>query len=198
LISIGLTGGIGAGKSTVARIFNQLGIPIFNSDDVAKESYFDPEIQKKVIELFGNDVYENGSINRIRISELAFKNTTMLQQLEAIIHPWVHRQWDIFVEKNRNAPYIIQESAIFKTPFSKKIHQGFVGVVADSYLKTQRVKERSNLSESEISQRMSHQISDTDLQHQCDWIITNNMNDALLPQVMRIHQEIISAFKKDN
>ena len=192
MISIGLTGGIGAGKSTVARVFHQLGIPVFHSDDVAKESYQDDKIQKKVIDLLGADVYENGIINRHLVSDLAFRNKAFLQQLEAIIHPWVHDQWNFFVQQESNAPYLIQESAIFKTPFSKKVHKGFIGVIADGYLKIQRVKERSILSESQIIDRMSHQISDTELQQQCDWIITNNMNDALLPQIIEVHQSILS------
>lgn len=191
MISIGLTGGMGSGKTTISQIFQHLDVPVFNSDEMAKKSYFESDIKDQVIGLLGNEAYDKEQLNRALISDRIFNDAELRSQLENIIHPWVKKQWELFREEHFNCAYTIQESAIFKLPLDKTLHHGYIGVIADRYLRIQRLRKRSSLSESEIQLRMDLQVSDDELSKQCDWIIHNENQHAVLPQVMSIHHAIL-------
>jgi dephospho-CoA kinase len=191
---IGLTGGIGSGKSTVAKLFETMGCAIYNSDDRAKELYFKPVIKKAVIDLLGSESYVNETtLNRDYISKKVFSDTNLLQQLNAIIHPAVKED---FVQFQSNFPLntiIIKESALlFETGIYKDLNYNIL-VIAPIDLKIERVMQRNSFSKTEIEQRMKAQWSDEQKSPLANAIISNDNQTALTPQVISIIETLKNA-----
>jgi dephospho-CoA kinase len=191
---IGLTGGIGSGKSTVAKLFETMGCAIYNSDDRAKELYFKPVIKKAVIDLLGSESYVNETtLNRDYISKKVFSDTNLLQQLNAIIHPAVKED---FVQFQSNFPLntiIIKESALlFETGIYKDLNYNIL-VIAPIDLKIERVMQRDSFSKKEIEQRMKAQWSDEQKSPLANAIISNDNQTALTPQVISIIETLKNA-----
>lgn len=191
MIKVGLTGGMGSGKTTVARIFEQLGIPVFFADDEAKKiSDQSLEVKSALIALFGNEIYQQNTLNRKLLAQHIFSNPEHIKRVNAIIHPAVANaftQW----EHAQNAPYVLQEAAIlFETGGYKRFDKNIL-VTAPKALRIARVAHRSGLSRIEILQRMQNQWLDNEKKHLADFIIINNGKKMLLPQVLAIHENII-------
>jgi dephospho-CoA kinase len=191
---IGLTGGIGSGKSTVAKLFETMGCAIYNSDDRAKELYFKPVIKKAVIDLLGSESYVNETtLNRDYISKKVFSDTNLLQQLNAIIHPAVKED---FVQFQSNFPLntiIIKESALlFETSIYKDLNYNIL-VIAPIDLKIERVMQRNSFSKTEIEQRMKAQWSDEQKSPLANAIISNDNKTVLIPQVISIIETLKNA-----
>lgn len=191
---IGLTGGIGSGKSTVAKLFETMGCAIYNSDDRAKELYFKPVIKKAVIDLLGSESYVNETtLNRDYISKKVFSDTNLLQQLNAIIHPAVKED---FVQFQSNFPLntiIIKESALlFETGIYKDLNYNIL-VIAPIDLKIERVMQRNSFSKTEIEQRMKAQWSDEQKSPLANAIISNDNKTVLIPQVISIIETLKNA-----
>ena len=190
---VGLTGGIGSGKSTVAKIFKALGIPVFNSDEEAKNIVnTDENVKEQITALFGN-VYENGVLNRAKLATKVFKDKEALNQLNAIIHPTVAKQFDLWVQKNNNQPILIKEAAILVESGAYKVLNKIVMVAANEDIRIARVIKRNNVTESEVRARMQNQLTDKDRAKYCDYIINNN-DELLISQVL----EIISKLKSQS
>lgn len=189
MLRIGLTGGIGSGKTTVARIFETLGIPVYYADDAAKELMnTDPELRKKIIEHFGQEAYTPEGLNRKYLASIVFNNKEKLELLNAIIHPvtiqhaekWINRQ---------NAPYIVKEAALlFESGAAEKLDV-IVGVFAPQQLRVKRVMERDGLSEEDIMKRMRQQIDEDMKMKLCDFVITNNDTTLVFPQVIELDKK---------
>lgn len=189
MLRIGLTGGIGSGKTTVARIFETLGIPVYYADDAAKELMnTDPELRKKIIEHFGQEAYAPEGLNRKYLASIVFNNKEKLELLNAIIHPvtiqhaekWINRQ---------NAPYIVKEAALlFESGAAEKLDV-IVGVFAPQQLRVKRVMERDGLSEEDIMKRMRQQIDEDMKMKLCDFVITNNDTTLVFPQVIELDKK---------
>lgn len=191
---IGLTGGIGSGKSTVAKLFETMGCAIYNSDDRAKELYFKPVIKKAIIDLLGSESYVNETtLNKDYISKKVFSDTNLLQQLNAIIHPAVKED---FVQFQSNFPLntiIIKESALlFETGIYKDLNYNIL-VIAPIDLKIERVMQRNSFSKTEIEQRMKAQWSDEQKSPLANAIISNDNQTALTPQVISIIETLKNA-----
>lgn len=191
---IGLTGGIGSGKSTVAKLFETMGCAIYNSDDRAKELYFKPVIKKAIIDLLGSESYVNETtLNNDYISKKVFSDTNLLQQLNAIIHPAVKED---FVQFQSNFPLntiIIKESALlFETGIYKDLNYNIL-VIAPIDLKIERVMQRNSFSKTEIEQRMKAQWSDEQKSPLANAIISNDNQTALTPQVISIIETLKNA-----
>ena len=191
MLKIGLTGGIGAGKSTVGKVFRHLDIPVFHSDDEAKTAYSNVEIQTTLQDRWGPDIIDQKTLSLEKISRIVFSNEDELHWLESIIHPWVEEKWLHFVEENSKKPYCIKESAILLTTQNNFNGDGIIGVTAEIGIKIQRVMQRSNLTLEQIRARMDRQCSDEQLLSRCQWVVSNNPSDALIPQILRIHEEIL-------
>lgn len=190
---IGLTGGIGSGKTIVSKIFETMGCAIYNSDDRAKALYFNPVTKRAIIELLGNEAYLNASeINKSYISTKVFSDTNLLHQLNAIIHPAVKEDFIQF--KNRLTPetIIVKESALlFETGIYKDLDY-CVLVTAPLELKIERVMKRNSISKTDLEKRIQAQWTDEQKIPLAHAVITNDNIIPLIPQVTSIIKNLKS------
>ena len=190
---IGLTGGIGAGKTIVAKIFENLGVPVFNADDTAKQlMQTSPEIKTALIQQFGEKVYENGILQKTYLSSIVFSDAHQLALLNSIVHPiTIQAAWDW--AKLQTAPYVIKEAALL---FESNAVEGLdfvIGVTAPMPLRIQRIMQRDNCTKQAAEKRMHHQISDTIKMRLCDKVIMNDEIQLLTPQVIAVHEFILAS-----
>jgi dephospho-CoA kinase len=189
-IIIGLTGGIGSGKSTVAKIFAQLGIPVLDADATAKAIMNeDRSVKTKLIELFGEDAYKENQLNRPYIAQLVFEDAFKLQQLNAIIHPITIQYAKDWASK-QSAPYVIKEAALFFESGSSEGVEKIIGVTAPKHIRIQRVMQRDQMTREDVIKRMEHQLEDSLKMKLCDWVIQNDDMHLLIPQILAIHQSL--------
>lgn len=184
---IGITGGIGSGKTTVAKLFSELGIPLFIADVEAKKLMNnDQEVIAKLISLFGNEAYQNNTLNRAYISEQVFNNKELLEALNNIVHPAVQKKFESWYKK-QEAPYVLYEAAILiekgRTDYFDKI----ILVTASKKERIERVKKRDQISEDQIKQRMNNQWSDDKKEKFADFVIKNSILDKTKENVLFIH-----------
>lgn len=193
-MTVGLTGGIGTGKSTVGKLFQVLGVPVYNSDDRAKEMYFLPEVKEKVIALLGNEAYHaDGSLNRAYVSQKIFSDSSLLSKINGIIHPAVEKDFAAFKEEHKSHRYIIKETALlFETGLYKKVDK-IILVMAPLEERLKRVMQRDKSSREDVLKRISHQMPDEEKQPISDFVIDNNETEGLIPQVLAIHQKLQNA-----
>jgi len=193
MIKAGLTGGIGAGKSYVGKVFSKLGIPIFIADiEARKIQLTNPEVIDKMIHLLGKDIYlQNGDINRKKLAYIIFNDKIALQSVNEIIHPAVRNAFEKWTKK-QDAPYVIQEAAIIFENQQSKNFDKIITVTAPVDLKIKRVMERDNISKGEVLKRMKNQLPDEEKTRQSDYVINTNDKKLLLPQIINIHNKLKS------
>ena len=191
MLKIGLTGGIGSGKSTVAKVFQTLGIPVYYADDAAKELMNNNEgLKQQIILHFGKDVYENKVLNRKLLAQKVFNNPTQLHLLNSLVHPaTIQAAEDWFVQQK--APYCIKEAALIFESGSQQNLDFVIGVYTPTTLRLQRVMQRDKTTKEEVQQRMDMQIDETIKMRLCDFVVTNNEQELLIPQVMALHEKFI-------
>jgi dephospho-CoA kinase len=191
MLKIGLTGGIGSGKSTVTQIFKILGIPVFDADTEAKKLMETNAIIKQaLIEEFGEAVFDNNILNRKYLSSIVFVDTYKLDKLNAIVHPVAIEaalQW----AAKQHAPYIIKEAALLFEAGSANNLDFIIGVNAPQAIRLQRVMHRDNVGRQDVLNRMSKQINPTLKMKLCDFVIQNNEQQLLIPQVVKLHQHFL-------
>lgn len=186
---IGITGCIGSGKSTVSRIFAQLGIPVYNADTRARElMVHDPEVTERIRALFGSAAYlTDGSLNRKHISGLAFHNADLLVKLNAAVHPAVFADFDSWCAA-QHTPYVLKEAALmFETDSYKQLDEVIV-VTAPEELRISRAMERDGTSREAVLNRMNSQLSEAEKLARGQYEIRNNEQELLIPQVLALHQ----------
>ena len=190
---IALTGGIGSGKTTIAKLFETMGCLIYYSDEKAKELYYDTEIKKRVIQLLGSDAYSaSGSLNSTFIAGIIFKDKTKLESLNAIIHPALEKDFEIFVKQQSPDRIIIKESAlIFETDSYKKF-KTIILVTAPLEQKIKRVMQRNKMPRENVEKRMSAQWPDEQKIPLANYIISNDDTEAVIPQVISVLKKIKS------
>jgi dephospho-CoA kinase len=188
---IGLTGGIGSGKTTVAHVFETMGCAIYNSDERAKALYFNLEVKKQVIQLLGPQAYlSDNEINKNYISQSVFTNTNLLHQLNAIIHPFVKEDFINFKSKFSNEKIIIKETALlFEIGLNKELDFTIL-VTAPISCKIERVMKRNGLSKTEIEKRMAAQWPDEKKIPLANAVIINDSNKAILPQILKVLEQL--------
>lgn len=190
---IGLTGGIGAGKTMVAKIFENLGVPVFNADETAKQlMQTSPAIKTALIQQFGEKVYENGILQKAYLSSIVFSDAHQLALLNSIVHPiTIQAAWDW--AKLQTAPYVIKEAALL---FESNAVEGLdfvIGVTAPMPLRIQRIMQRDACTKQEAEKRMHHQMNDTIKMRLCDKVIVNDEIQLLTPQVVALHEFILAS-----
>ena len=191
MIKVGLTGGLGSGKTTVARIFETLGIPVFYADDEAKKiTDTDETVKVQLQDLFGEDLYENGLLIRPKLAQLIFNNPEAIKKVNAIIHPAVARAFENWAIA-QNAPYVLQEAAILFETGGYKRFDKMILVAAPEELRINRVMERSGWSKEEVLQRMANQWGENQKIPLADFVILNDGRKQLLPQIMAIHEDLV-------
>ena len=190
---IGLTGGIGSGKSVVAKVFATLGIPVFNADDEAKRiMQTSPEIKTKLIQQFGTDIYNEHGLNKEKLAAIVFNDPFQLQLLNAIVHPVTIQAAKDWAAK-QTSPYVIKEAALI---FESGAADGLlkvIGVTAPLSLRIHRVMQRDGITKDQVDARMRNQISDTIKMRLCDYVIENNNQQMVIPQVIEIDKAIRAA-----
>ena len=190
---IGLTGGIGAGKSVVAKIFTTLGIPVFNADEAAKQMMqTSPSIKEKLIEQFGSSIYNVSGLQKEKLADIVFNDSFQLQLLNAIVHPETIQAAKDWAAK-QTSPYVIKEAAlIFESGAADGLFK-VIGVTAPLSLRIHRVMQRDGVSKEQVEARMQHQISDSIKMRLCDYVIQNNNQQMLIPQVLELDKLIRAA-----
>jgi dephospho-CoA kinase len=194
MLKIGITGSIGSGKSTVAHIFEVLGVAVYYADIRAKELMSaSEEIRQKVIQLFGKEAYfENGNLNRKHIAQIAFSNAAMLQQLNKTVHPIVFADFDTWCLEHQHAPYIVKEAALmFETDSYLSLNK-IITVTSPEHIRIERVKQRDGIDEQAIRERMKQQFTQEEKLKRSDYEIRNNETEFLIPQVLALHQKFVS------
>lgn len=197
MIKIGVTGGIGSGKSMVCRIFSALSVPVFYADIVAKEiAENDKDVVRLIKENFGNDIFtQEGKLDRKRLSEIVFNDSKKLNTLNNIIHPAVKNAFDFFLNENKNAPYTVKEAAILVESGAYKHVDKIIVVTAPVKQRIQRVVKRDDVSENEVQVRINKQLPQEDLIKYAHFIINNEDGAMLLPQVIEINKSILKEIK---
>jgi dephospho-CoA kinase len=193
MIIVGLTGGIGSGKSTVAKVFETLGVKIYNSDERAKELYFVPHVKAEIEKLLGKEAYINeATLNKKYISEKIFSDNELLKQVNAIIHTEVKKDFDAFAKLHANEKYIIKESALLIEAKLLSSIDKLLVVTSNINLRKHRVALRDGLSEEKIKKRMEQQVPEEEKIKLADWALENNEENLLIPQIIKIHQSLIA------
>ena len=185
---IGLTGGIGSGKTTVSKMFEALGVPVYNSDSEAKKIMLLPETIVLLKSNFGNDFFENDILNRKKLADLVFKNPEKLSKLNAIVHPFVKKDFIVWLKKNENVKFVIKESAILFESKTNINCDKIITVIAPLYLRMQRIVERDNLVFHEIVKRINNQLSDEKKVEKSDFVIENTDLEMTKNQVLEIYK----------
>ena len=191
---VGLTGGIGSGKTTVAKLFSKFNdVAIYIADIEAKKLMNSSEIiKKKLIKQFGESSFVNQKLNRNYISEIVFNDKEKLSILNAIVHPEVAKDFKVFLQ-TQNAPYVIYESALLFETDGKKYCDEVVLVTAPTAVKIERIQKRDQASEDEILARMNNQMTDCEKIPLADHVLENTTLESLQKQVMSLHQLFVKA-----
>ncbi len=190
---IGLTGNIGSGKSTVARIFNILGIPVYHADNEAKKFLDTENVINELIARFGQIMLTDNKIDKKKLASIVFNNPDALLFLNNLIHPLVKEDFDNWCNSLATTnKYVIQEAAIlFESNFEKYVDKTIL-VIAPENIRMKRVTERDLISKEEVIKRMENQWGEDRKIKLADFVINNNGVELIIPQVMEIHKKIIS------
>lgn len=187
MIKVGVTGGIGSGKSTVCKVFAALGIPVFDADVTARQLMNnDPALLKQLVHLFGPSIYlPDQTIDRKYLAGIVFNNPTLLHELNNIVHPAVRDAFNRWLEQQK-APYVIHEAAIlFESGFYKMMDKT-ITVVASESERISRVTSRDRLTAEQVRERIRNQWNDEQRMKLADFVIRNNNTDLITPQIMEI------------
>lgn len=192
MLKVGITGGIGSGKSLVCRVFETLGIPVFYADTEAKQLMeTDALLVAGIKQLFGDDIYQSGKLDRAKVSSIVFNNPVKLEQLNALVHPATIQYGKKWMERQKS-PYIIKEAAVFFESGSYKDMDVMIGVSAPKDLRMLRTMQRDSIPAEKVLQRMANQMDEEEKMDRCDFVITNDGMEAIIPQVVDIHRKLLS------
>jgi dephospho-CoA kinase len=189
---LGITGGIGSGKTSVCRVFEVLGIPVFSADRQAQEIMDkDKEIIAGIKSITGKNLYNNGTLDRAELASIIFNDPTILKKVNLLVHPAVldhFTKWTLI----QSTPYVIMEAAILFESGASEVVDKILTVVAPVEQRVKRVILRNKLSQEQVLERMRNQIDDEERIRQSDFIINNSENDMIIPSVLEIHNEILT------
>lgn len=193
MIKVGITGGIGSGKTTVCRVFELLGVPVFYADNVAKTiMQTDSQLKNEILNAFGQESYlVDGQLNRPYISSIVFKDQSQLNKLNALVHPAVFRAFDRWIAEQKEVPYILKEAALLYESESYKMCDLSILVISPESTRISRIKARDHISEEEIMLRMKRQFSDEQKMKLANHILINDENRLLIPQILDLHQQFL-------
>lgn len=194
MLKIGITGGIGSGKTTVCRIFELLGTPVYYADEVSRELFAsDPEIKSAILTLFGEGVLdEDNSLSRKKIAERVFGDEEQLKKLNSIIHPAVAKHFDRWLMQHSTFPYIIKEAAIMFESGAYLQMDKIITVTAPVDQRIARVMKRDRTSAEDIQRRMNAQLPEEERIKRSQFIIVNDEQKMVIPQVIELHQKFLT------
>jgi dephospho-CoA kinase len=193
LLKVGITGGIGSGKTTVSKVFAVLGVPVYYADERAKWLMeHDPEVIQGISSLFGTEAYSSGKLNRSFISSKAFHDKALLDKLNAIVHPAVGKDYARWHLAQSDVPYTLKEAALLYEAGSYKELDKTILVLSPENLRIKRILKRDPFrSEKDIQAILEKQMKDEEKQKLADYLILNDEAHLIIPQVLKIHEELV-------
>lgn len=192
MLKIGITGGIGTGKTTVCKIFETLGIPVFYADEESKKILFhDSDVNEELRKFFGKEIFTEGIPDRRKIASIVFSDRTKLEQLNAILHPAVIRKSEEWFHEQKHTPYAIKEAAlIFEVGGERNLDKVIV-ISSPEQIAIKRIVKRDGVSNEEVKSRIRNQLPQETKEGKADFIIMNDEQQMLIPQVMDIHNRLL-------
>jgi dephospho-CoA kinase len=188
---IGLTGGIGSGKTTVARVFELLGVDVYYADIQAKKILSSDKIKGQIISAFGN-VYKDNKLQNKKLAEIVFNDKKKLEKLNSIVHPAVEKDFEQWSKKNSGKPYLIKEAAIlFESGSYKKVDK-IITVFAPENIRILRVCKRDNIDKAQVIARINNQMPDNEKIAKSDFVIKNYNGYLIIPQIIEIDNALRS------
>jgi len=192
MLKIGLTGGMGSGKTIVSRIFSVLGVPVFYADDAAKTVMNeDAELKQKIMSLFGADAYMEDQLNRKYISSIVFNDPFKLEQLNALVHPVTIAAADKWMQQQTTL-YVIKEAALMFEAGAAAHLDYVIGVFAPQAMRIQRAMQRDGITREEALARINNQVDDNIKMKLCDFVIVNDEQQSVLSQVLKLHEKFLA------
>ena len=194
MLKVGITGGIGSGKSTITSLFHDLGVPIYNSDERAKWLLSnDVDLMDQIKILFGQESYSNNKLDRAHIANIVFQDNDMLKELNAIVHPLVKIDFKNWLFLQKKEPLVIKEAAILIESGAYKELDVLIVVLADKKTRIKRVINRDNVSKEDVEKRMETQISDSERLKFANFSVDNNTDQSNLKmQVGELYKQLLS------
>ena len=191
VLRVGLTGGIGSGKTTVAKIFELLNVPVYYADAASKRLYqTNKELMASLKKHFGEDIYTEDQLNRSKLAALVFKDPSKLEVLNQLVHPLTIKDAKDWMQA-QTAPYLIKEAALIFESGSGSDLDYIIGVKTPRHMRIKRVMDRDKVSREEVVSRMEHQIDEEIKMRLCDFVITNDEQQLVIPQVVALHQQLL-------
>jgi dephospho-CoA kinase len=194
IIKVGITGGIGSGKTIICKIFEELGIPVYYADDRGKYLMnSNPDLKNSIINLLGKKAYSNDELDRKYIGSIVFNNPEKLEELNKLVHPVVKEDGIKWHNCQKNVPYTLRESAILIESGIVNQMDRVIVVNADIDVRINRVMKRDNVEKSDIMKRIENQITDAERSKYAHFVIDNNGDIPLIPQIVGIHKKIVAS-----
>ncbi|TAH43769.1 MAG: dephospho-CoA kinase [Bacteroidetes bacterium] len=195
---IGITGGIGSGKSVVCAIFRTLGVPVYDADQEAKKLYDKyPELLEKIKTEVSDEVFDrNGKLDKKKMAEIVFSDTEKLKLLNSFVHPVVRKDFLKWSSLQSDQAYVLKEAAILFESGAYKDCDQIITVVSPVDLRIQRVRERDRKSRTDVEKIIENQWNDQERVKKSDFIITNDEQEMLIPQVLAIHDQLMKEYKR--
>ena len=194
MLNVGLTGNIGSGKSTVARIFSVLGVPVYPADAESKKFLGDPGVAADIAAQFGQQILsESGLINRRTLASLVFRDPKALSALNSILHPLVRNDARNWTARHAHHPYVIHEAAVIFESGFKNEYDRIICVTCPAETAVRRVMKRDGASEEEILGRLRYQMDEAEKARLSDYVVRNDGSEFLTPQVLAIHRILTTA-----
>ena len=192
MVQLGLTGGIGSGKTLVCSILEKFGVPVYYADTEARRLMnTDEELHRNIVDVFGREVYSGNSLNREVLADKVFGDQVMLAKLNALVHPAVRKDYSHWVELQKSAPYVVEEAAILFESGASKFLDTTVLIYAPEMVRILRVMQRDGVDEESVRRRMKHQMDEEEKKKLADQIIYNDEKEMLLPQIVELHNRIL-------
>lgn len=190
-LRLGITGGIGSGKTTVCRVFKVLGIPSFMADQEAKELMNNNHLIREKLNLIaGKDMYLRGVLDRQELARLIFNNSELLNNVNDIVHPFVFLEFEKWAAEAKT-PYVIMEAAILFESNAHMLVDRIVSVSAPIEERIARVMGRSDLTRSQVLERVNSQLDDDERNQKSSYVINNSDTDIIIPEILRIHEDML-------
>ncbi|MBR1626794.1 MAG: dephospho-CoA kinase [Bacteroidales bacterium] len=187
---IGLTGSIGSGKTLITKVFKHLGVSVYLSDDEAKKLYQSREMVERIEHLFGKEVITNNQIDKKKLANLVFNDKDSLEQLNKCIHPLVKKDFEIWTTK-QTSPYVILESAIIYEIGWESMFDKIISIFTPMNFILERVQQRDNQTKEHIMQRILNQLPQEEKQKRSDYVIINDNRRLVIPQIKKIHSDLL-------
>lgn len=194
---LGVTGGIGSGKTTVCRIFRVLGIPVFVADNVARDVMEnEPDIRAAINLITGKDLYTHGNLDRKELARIIFNRPDLLRKVNAAVHPEVLERFNRWASAS-DSPYVIMEAAILFEAGADSLVDRVVTISAPVEERISRVMGRNELTREEVIRRINNQLGDEEREEQSYYVINNSDNEMIIPEILKIHEDMLRLAGKE-